>query len=47
MLNYYLSVIAFTGNVGDILPNASNTTFQLYLILGMFIVSAIQVTYEN
>lgn len=42
MLNYYLSVIAFTGNVG-----ASNTTFQLYLILGMFIVSAIQVTYEN
>lgn len=47
MLNYYLSVIAFTGNIGDILPNASNTTFQLYLILGMFIVSAIQVTYEN
>lgn len=47
MLNYYLSVIAFTGNIGDILPNASNTTFQLYLILGMFIVSAIQVTYKN
>ncbi|MDY5635473.1 MAG: hypothetical protein SPF57_03900 [Streptococcus orisratti] len=47
MLNYYLSVIAFTGNIVDILPNASNTTFQLYLILGMFIVSAIQVTYEN
>ncbi|WP_423214972.1 hypothetical protein [Streptococcus equinus] len=47
LLNYYLSVIAFTGNIGDILPNASNTTFQLYLILGMFIVSAIQVTYEN
>lgn len=47
MLNYYLSVIAFTGNIGDILPNASNTTFQLYLILGMFIISAIQVTYEN
>ena len=28
MLNYYLSVIAFTGNIVDILPNASNTTFQ-------------------
>ncbi|RCW17456.1 hypothetical protein CAC02_02635 [Streptococcus gallolyticus] len=47
LLNYYLSVIAFTGDIKDILPNASNTTFQLYLIFGAFVVSAIQVGYQN
>lgn len=47
LLNYYLSVIAFTGDIKDILPNASNTTFQLYLIFGAFVVSAIQVSYQN
>lgn len=45
--NWYLSSISFTGDVKDILPNANNTTFQLYLILGIFLVSTIQIIYER
>ena len=47
LFNWYLSSISFTGDVKDILPNANNTTFQLYLILGIFLVSTIQIIYER
>lgn len=47
LFNWYLSSISFTGDVKDILPNANNTTFQLYLILGIFLVSIIQIIYER
>ena len=47
LFNWYLSLISFTGDVKDILPNANNTTFQLYLILGIFLVSTIQIIYER
>ena len=47
LFNWYLSSISFTGDVKDLLPNANNTTFQLYLILGIFLVSTIQIIYER
>ncbi|MDU3555158.1 MAG: hypothetical protein E7F74_05390 [Streptococcus anginosus] len=47
LFNWYLSSISFTGDVKDILPNANNTTSQLYLILGIFLVSTIQIIYER
>lgn len=47
LFNWYLSSISFTGDVKDILPNANNTTFQLYLILGIFLVSTVQIIYER
>lgn len=47
LFNWYLSSISFTGDVKDILPNANNTTFQLYLILGIFLVSTKQIIYER
>lgn len=47
LFNWYLSSISFTRDVKDILPNANNTTFQLYLILGIFLVSTIQIIYER
>lgn len=47
LFNWYLSLISFTGDVKDILPNANNMTFQFYLILGIFLVSTIQIIYER
>lgn len=47
LLNWYLSSISFTGNIRDILPDANNTVFQLYLVLGTFLIATIKLTYES
>ncbi|WP_447441602.1 hypothetical protein [Streptococcus azizii] len=47
ILNYYLSKTIFSGNLADLEPNASNTSWQLYSLGFLFLVSLIQISYNN
>ncbi|MET3558779.1 hypothetical protein ABID29_001907 [Streptococcus rupicaprae] len=47
ILNFYLSRLMFTGNIKDILPDSSDTAWQLYVFISMFLVSLIQALYNQ
>lgn len=47
ILNFYLSRLIFTGNIKDILPDNSDSAWQLYVFISMFLVSLIQALYNQ